>query len=466
MKSQMISVLLILLGVTSNFCSADLFAEGGSIRGRVRKHKDEASGLHQEENQIDSDKPSKTGLNRYSGFASNRIINGAETAENEYPFAVSLQDSMGHFCGGSLIAKNAVLSAAHCQGGDYEIALGRHNVSKGGQLVKVHREVPHKKYNDDTTDSDFMLVFLKDPAELKEGQVGLVKLNNDASLPAEGDDVKVMGWGVTNTNTGSLSDVLMEVDVSVVTNEKCDASSDGSDSYEGQITENMLCAMDKGEDSCQGDSGGPLVLGDTQVGVVSWGIGCADPKFPGVYARVSKAYDWIACEVCRENREFAEEAGFDCDNASADCGGGGGESGDGASEETNPTFSPTFSPTLLGSNDPDDAEDNSVGDGASEDTNPTFSPTFSPTLLGSNDPDDAGDNSGGSNDDDLHSIFDAIGGFSDESNLNTSEELHPTFIPTFSPTLLSTLTLSQEQGGRNHRSAHPDRRRARRYSLG
>lgn len=208
---------------------------------------------------------------------------------------------MGHFCGGSLIAKSVVLSMVHCQGGDYKIALGRHDVSKCGQLVKVHCEVPHKKYNDDTTDNDFMLVFLKDPTELKEGQVGLVKLNNDASLLAEDDDVTVMGWGVTNTNTGLLSDVLMEVDVSVVTNEKCDTSSDGSDSYEGQITENMLCAMDKGEDSCQGDSGGPLVLGNTQVGVVSWGIGCADPKFPGVYAPVSKAYDWITCEVCREN---------------------------------------------------------------------------------------------------------------------------------------------------------------------
>ena len=402
----MFSVPLILLGVTSNFCSADLFAEGGSIRGRVRTHKAEASGLHQKQNKVDSDKPSRTGLNRYSGFASNRIINGVETNQNEYPFAVSLQDSMGHFCGGSLITKNVVLSAAHCQGGDYEIALGRHDVSKGGQVVKVDREVPHKKYSDATTDNDFMLVFLKDPAELKEGQIGLVKLNNDASLPAEGDDVTVMGWGVTNTNTGSLSDVLMEVDVSVITNEKCDASSDGSDSYEGQITENMLCAMDKGEDSCQGDSGGPLVLGDIQVGVVSWGIGCADPKFPGVYARVSKAYEWIACEVCKENREFAEEAEFDCDNASTDCGGGGGDSGGGASEET-------------------------------------FSPTFSPTILGSNDPGDDGGNAGGSNGDGLHSVFDAIGGFSDESNLNTSEELHPTFSPTFSPTLLPTLTLSQ-----------------------
>ncbi len=415
MKSQIISVSLILLGVTSNVCSADLFAEGGSIRGRVRNHKAEASGLHQKQNQVESDETFKTGLKRYSGFASNRIINGVETDNDEYPFAVSLQDSTGHFCGGSLIAKNVVLSAAHCQGGDYDIALGRHDVSEGGQVIQIARELPHKKYNDATTDNDFMLVFLKDPAELKKGEVGLVKLNNDASLPAEGDDVTVMGWGVTNTNTGSLSDVLMEVDVSVITNDECDASSDGSDSYKGQITENMLCAMDKGEDSCQGDSGGPLVLGDTLVGVVSWGIGCADPKFPGVYARVSKAYDWIACEVCKENQVFAEEAGFDCDNASTDCGGSGGDGGGGStSEEPYPTFSPTFGPTLLGSNDPDDAGDNAGG--SNDDDWPTFSPTYSPTLLPA----------------------------LTLSQEHTSEELYPTFSPTFSPTLLPTLTLSQE----------------------
>ena len=88
-----------------------------------------------------------------------------------------------------------------------------------------------------------------------------------------------------------------------------------------------------------------------------------------------------------------------------DCGGGGGDNDTGALEETSPTFSPTFSPALLGSNDLDDVEDDS----------------------------------GGSTDDDLHSIFDAIGGFTDESNLNTLEELHPTFILTFSPTLSPTL---------------------------
>jgi len=374
----MISVSLIILGFTSSMCSANLFDEAGSIRGRARNHEAGTADLHLKENVVDG------------GYAETRIINGEMADINEYPFMVSLQDSMGHFCGGSLIAKNVVLSAAHCQGGDYEIALGRHDVSNGGQVIQVHREVPHEDYDASTTDHDFMLVFLATPAELVENEVGLVRLNDDPSVPAAGDIVTVMGWGVTET--GDLSDVLMEVDVDVITNEDCEISSDGTDNYNGQITENMLCAMDTGEDSCQGDSGGPLViLGDTptQVGVVSWGIGCADPNFPGVYSRISQAYDWIVCEVCRENREFAEEAGFDCGNANINCGGSVGDSGGGASEETFPTFSPTF------------------------------------------DPDDAGDNDGGSNQD-FQSVFDAVGGFSETNN---EETLIPTFSPTFSPTL-------------------------------
>ena len=393
----MISVSLILLGFTSSMCSANLFDEAGSIRGRARNHEAGTAELHLKENGVDGDEPPKAGLKRYPRFAETRIIDGEMADINEYPFMVSLQDSMGHFCGGSLIAKNVVLSAAHCQGGDYEIALGRHDVSNGGQVIQVHREVPHEDYDASTTDHDFMLVFLATPAELVEN-VGLVRLNDDPSIPAVGDIVTVMGWGVTET--GELSDVLMEVDVDVITNEDCEISSDGTDNYNGQITENMLCAMDTGEDSCQGDSGGPLViLGDTptQVGVVSWGIGCADPNFPGVYSRISQAYDWIVCEVCRENREFAEEAGFDCGNASINCGGGVGDSGGGASEETFPTLSPTFSSTPFGSNDPDDA----------------------------------GDNDGGSNQD-FQSVFDAVGGFSDKNN---EETLIPTFSPTFSPTL-------------------------------
>ena len=87
----------------------------------------------------------------------------------------------------------------------------------------------------------------------------------------------------------------------------------------------MLCASANNKDSCQGDSGGPLVKGNVQIGVVSWGIDCADPNFPGVYARVSSQYNWIESEVCKGS-QYAEEAGFDCTNASFDPSATGGSS--------------------------------------------------------------------------------------------------------------------------------------------
>ena len=125
-------------------------------------------------------------------------------------------------------------------------------------------------------------------------------------------------------NVQQLTNLLLlvhvyRVDVNVISNQECSQSSDGQDNYGGgQITSNMLCASANNKDSCQGDSGGPLVKGNVQVGVVSWGIDCADPNFPGVYARVSSQYNWIESEVCKENKQYAEEAGFDCTNASFD----------------------------------------------------------------------------------------------------------------------------------------------------
>jgi len=273
-----------------------------------------------------------------------RIIGGSEAPSNKYKFIASLQDGQGHFCGGSLITKNAVLSAAHCQGGSYSVALGRHEWDEnGGQKIQMKKEVPHPNYNDRTTDNDFNIVFLKEPATLGV-DVELVSINPQSSLPADGDKVTVMGWGVTSpSGNGGVSDKLMEVDVNVISNQECGNSGQGQDSYKGQITGNMLCARANNKDSCQGDSGGPLVKGNVQVGVVSWGIGCAEPSFPGVYARISKAYDWIESEVCSENKQYAEEAGFDCDNASftasSSNNGGGGPSGGNNDFESGGSFS-------------------------------------------------------------------------------------------------------------------------------
>jgi len=90
-----------------------------------------------------------------------------------------------------------------------------------------------------------------------------------------GNIVTVMEWGVIDTETDSLSNILMEVDMDVITNEECKTSLDGTDNYNGLITNNMLCSIDMGEDLCQGDTRGPLILlGDTptKVGVISWGV--------------------------------------------------------------------------------------------------------------------------------------------------------------------------------------------------
>jgi len=291
-----------------------------------------------------------------------RIINGQEANPNRYAFAVSLQDGGSHFCGGSLIAKNVVLTAAHCKGGPYKVALGRHNLDTNeGQVIDMKKEVPHPSYDKDTTDNDFMIVILNRAATLN-GDVSLVKLNDNASVPRVGDPVTVMGWGETGRG---ISDVLMEVDVNVIGNGVCDASRGNGDSYQGAITENMLCAKANNKDSCQGDSGGPLVDDDgVQVGIVSWGIGCASRDFPGVYAKVSKAHEWIRSTICDKTKKTAIEAGFDCGaNAATSLSSGGNLS------QTSPSSNVSFWITKPGPS------------GSDGDNNPTPSP---PSPSGSN----------------------------------------------------------------------------------
>lgn len=259
-----------------------------------------------------------------------RIIGGNEVQVNEYKFAVSLHDYIGHFCGGSLVTRNVVLTAAHCQGGSYSVVMGRHNLgTRAGQEIEMRNELPHPNYDSYTTDNDFMLVFLNEDANLNSN-VGLVSLNSDSNFPSVSSSATVMGWGDTDIrdNYSTLSDVLNKVDVNVIKNEDCEDRSgyvgQYYDSYNDQITRNMLCAEANEQDSCQGDSGGPLVQTsgsrDVQVGVVSWGIGCAHDDFPGVYARVSSAYDWIEEEVCKGSVYAEEDGGFNCGSISANGG--------------------------------------------------------------------------------------------------------------------------------------------------
>lgn len=280
-----------------------------------------------------------------------RIIGGSESTPNEHKFVASLADEVGPFCGGSLVAPDVVLTAAHCQGAPFDVILGCHDIGNGarscGQRIGITRQLPHPRYRESRTDMDMMLVFLEEPATINSN-VQVVPLNSDPSYPRPGDTMTVMGWGDTHASDSVTrpSDVLNEVDVSVISNDECDASSgrvDGQwDSYRGQITDNMLCAEARNQDACQGDSGGPLVDAATgvQTGVVSWGISCAHSDFPGVYARVSRAYDWIEEEVCARSRYAEEGTGFDCDGNGNGNNGGGNGGGSGVSSLSVPSPSP------------------------------------------------------------------------------------------------------------------------------
>jgi hypothetical protein len=161
--------------------------------------------------------------------------------------------------------------------------------------------IPHEKYSHTTLDYDFALLRLPEPFE----EPALVQLNQDSATPAANSNPRVIGWGRTEYN-GDPSPVQKYADLTYVEQDEC--LRQFGNQY---ITDQMLCAYSEGTDACQGDSGGPLIVmndkgDDVQIGVVSWGSGCAS-KYPGVYSRVHTAIDWINQKVCQGEAALAPQ---------------------------------------------------------------------------------------------------------------------------------------------------------------
>ncbi|MGZ3653429.1 MAG: serine protease [Bdellovibrionota bacterium] len=220
------------------------------------------------------------------------IVGGQDAAKGEFPFIVSMQDSSGsHFCGGSLIKKNWVLTAAHCvtEGSPAQVVIGlldRTQPDSAVETFRIEQTIVHPKNDSSKMDYDFALLKLSGDSKFEP-----VSLNSEEIRGAT--DFVTAGWGTTADGGFELPNMLQKVTVPFVADDVC------AKAYPGQTTDTMICAglQQGGKDSCQGDSGGPLLMGSGAdrklVGVVSWGEGCARPDKFGVYGKVSAAAQWI-----------------------------------------------------------------------------------------------------------------------------------------------------------------------------
>ena len=194
----------------------------------------------------------------------------------KYPFMVSIQGTGwwgGHFCGGSLVREDWVVTAAHCVQGEnassIDVVIGLHNVNgtTGNQSRGVDEIIIHPQYSGNSLNNDYALLRLDSPITDFEP----IQLCTDTAHDEEPVMSTTMGWGATSSG-GSSSNFLLEVDVPI--DDSCGSYSNS------EITNNMICAGDGngGEDSCQGDSGGPLIMTNDEgeyelIGIVSWGYG-------------------------------------------------------------------------------------------------------------------------------------------------------------------------------------------------
>uniref|UniRef100_A0A2K6QU58 Transmembrane protease serine 5 n=1 Tax=Rhinopithecus roxellana TaxID=61622 RepID=A0A2K6QU58_RHIRO len=172
--------------------------------------------------------------------------------------------------------------------------LVSHSAVRPHQGAVVERIIPHPLYSAQNHDYDVALLRLRTPLNFSD-TVGAVCLPAKERHFPKGSQCWVSGWGHTDSSHTYSSDMLQDTVVPLLSTQLCNSSC----VYSGALTPRMLCAgyLDGRADACQGDSGGPLVCpdGDTWrlVGVVSWGLGCAEPNHPGVYAKVAEFLDWI-----------------------------------------------------------------------------------------------------------------------------------------------------------------------------
>lgn len=224
-----------------------------------------------------------------------RIYGGSEADASQSPYVVNLRKEVADataYCGGSLVASQFIVTAAHCVKTDVAVfaSIGSRYSSgdSEGERIQVAESYVHPKYDSESKTHEYDVAMLKlaEPS----GVTPIKLCSSDGSDNPVNTTATVLGWGLNES--GLLQDTLQEVSLRIISNKQCDTDYE----YDGRITSDMLCAgVGEGKDTCNGDSGGPLVANDVLVGIVSWGGKCG--VAPGVYTRVSSVLEFIQGKI-------------------------------------------------------------------------------------------------------------------------------------------------------------------------
>ncbi|XP_017061555.1 trypsin I-P1 [Drosophila ficusphila] len=235
-----------------------------------------------------------------------KVVGGYSVTIDQVPFQVSVRRrsiherhyGKGHLCGGAIISQRVVCSAAHCYAINssipllyrdpdlYVVVAGSSTIDRADRFTQeylVQRIIGHEWYNRSTLENDIALLFLNGFIPWKSQAVRAIPLSIKA--PEEGTTCLIHGWGKVSQKDKSAS--LQQAPIPILSKELCQVI------Y--KLPASQMCAgfLQGGIDACQGDSGGPLICDEHLAGIISWGVGCADPGYPGVYTNVTHFLEWI-----------------------------------------------------------------------------------------------------------------------------------------------------------------------------